>query len=149
MKSSNSWVSLPLFSKNSLRKRAQLMHNVFLFFFAAQEEDKLSSASSVSGGRMAHGPRGQRTLSTAITCVGLGVEGEVELLSEHGAVVCVDELVHTLVDHVRLHTGQQSTRQQIVIAVKYLLLYSMSPFSLSVFNNTTTTIYVYIYIHCQ
>jgi hypothetical protein len=50
--------------------------------------------------------RVQHTVSTLFCCIEFGVESEVKLLSEHAPVICVDELVHTLVDHVRLQSAQ-------------------------------------------
>ena len=65
------------------------------------------------GGRGWKRSRVQHTVSALFGCIEFRVEGEVELLSEHASVVCVDELVHTLVDHVRLHsdTGEENAAQ--------------------------------------
>lgn len=51
-------------------------------------------------------------LTISSRCSSGGVQGEVELLSEQGPVVSVNELKHTLMDHIRLRRGHATLHQQ-------------------------------------
>ena len=50
------------------------------------------------------------TLGALLPLKLIGVEGEVQLPPEYGSVVRVDQLKHTLVDHVRLRGGSKTDR---------------------------------------
>lgn len=47
------------------------------------------------------------TFCSRIRVVLAGVEGEVELTSEHLSVVHVDEIINILLDHIRLTTARE------------------------------------------
>lgn len=74
----------------------------------------------------------RHTFSFHVRVVPAGVEGEVELTSEHISVVHVNETINTLVDHIRLMTERNDRSSHLhsgtnfILHTKREMLYSIS-----------------------